>query len=112
MPVTATSLSGSVPTVEGMMSSRSAVKASFEVESVPSPSVAITMLATVFAAFVSMSTGSFMTPVASARRLSSPTASRTAGVSTFAALSTTTEAFSVPGNAALMRLYVPRNFWG
>ena len=104
MPVTATSVAGSAPTVAGMMSSRRASRAVLEVESVPSPSVAITMLATVFAAFVSTSTGSFMRPVASARRFSSLTASRTAGTSTFGALTTTTDAFSVPGNAALMRL--------
>ena len=71
MPVTATSAAGSAPTVAGMMSRAAPSRAVFEVASVPSPSVAITMLATVFAALVSMSTGSFMTPVASARRFSS-----------------------------------------
>ena len=54
--------SGTAPIVAGMMSSRSASRAAFEVESVPSPSVGIAMLATVFAALVSTSIGSFMTP--------------------------------------------------
>ena len=95
-----------------MISSRSAVRASFEVESVPSPSIAIVMLATVFAALMSTSIGSFMTPLSIARHLSSPIASCTAGASTFGALTTTIEAISVPGNASLSRLYVPRNFCG
>ena len=62
-PVTATSASASVPSVGGMISSRSAVSASFEVASVPSPSTGIEMLATVLAALTSTSIGSFITPV-------------------------------------------------
>ena len=70
------------------------------------------MLATVFASFTSTSIGSYITPRYSARHLSWPIASLTAGASTFGALTTTFAATCVPGNAAFMRLYVFKRFCG
>ena len=104
VPVTPTSASASVPSVGGTISSRSAVSAWFEVESMPSPSIGIEMWATVFAGLTSTSMGSFMTPLSIARHLSWPIASSTAGASTSGALTTTLAPISVPGNATLRRL--------
>ena len=101
--VTATS-GVNVPTVGGMISSRRVARAWFDVESVPSPSTGMLMFATVFAALMSTSIGSFMTPLSIARHLSWPIASCTAGASTFGAFTTTLAPTSVPGNASVRRL--------
>ena len=60
-PVTPTTASGTMPTVTGTISSRSAARASLDVESVPLPLTGIEMLATVFASFTSTSIGSYIT---------------------------------------------------
>ncbi len=87
-----------------MISSRNAVSAWFDVESIPSPSIGIEIAATVFAALTSTSIGSFMTPLSIARHLSWPIASSALGVSTFGAFRTTVAPISVPGKATFSRL--------
>ena len=103
-PVTATSVSGSDPTVAGTMSSRSASSASFEVASVPSPATGIETIATVRVG-VDAHVDRLLEHVGCQGLVfSSAIASCTAGASTSAALITTSAGFSVPGNAAFNRL--------
>ena len=102
-PVTATSASGSLPTVAGTTSSRRTRTDSFDAASVPLPLTDRATMATVLSGLISTPEGSESWPVAIASSCSCAMAAWTSGAVTSSALTTVVDCTAPPGNAAWRR---------